>query len=514
MRRLLKKLFSQFGLVCILLLLQVSVLFGITELSNFSSTLSDFLSFLMIALSVFVVLYILGKRDNPAFQMAWIVPILIFPVFGGIFYLILMFQKLNKRYHKRTDKMREDSREFLKQDESVLSRVRAQSPEIASLVKYMDEKGGYSMVGNTETRFLATGEEYWRTLLEVLSSAERYIYLEFFIIDEGHMWESVLDILKKKAAEGLDVRVMFDGVGSGSILPVNYVKILRSFGIRACEFGKFVPLLTVTQNNRDHRKIVAVDGVTAMTGGVNLADEYVNLYERFGHWLDSGLVVRGDAAYNFAAMFLQQWFLVTGEEVDYEQAKPTEREAASFKSDGGYVMPYAYNPQDLEKTGENVYLDIINRAQKYLYIATPYLILDSELTTALSFASKRGVDVRIVVPEIPDKWYAYEVSSSYIEQLVDEGVRVFKYTPGFIHSKNFVCDDRVAVVGSINLDYRSLYLHYECAAYMYRSAAVKEVRDDFSKLFRACEEVRGDREPIGFLRLILRSFLRLFAPLM
>ncbi len=509
-----KKLFSQFGLVCLLLALQVAVLFGITELSGANSLLSHLLSFSMIVISVLVVFYILGKRDNPAFQMAWIVPILIFPVFGGIFYVILQWQKLSKGYHKRADRMREDSREYLRQDEAVLSRLRNKSPDIAALVKYMDEKGGYSAVGNTETRFLPSGEEYWRTLLEVLSGAKRYIYLEFFIIDEGHMWESVLDVLKQKAAEGLDVRVMFDGVGSGSILPVNYAGMLRSFGIKACEFGRFVPLLTVTQNNRDHRKIVAVDGVAAMTGGINLADEYVNLYERFGHWLDSGLVVRGDAAYNFAAMFLQQWYLVTGEEVDYERAKPTPAERASFKSDGGYVMPYADNPQDTERTAENVYLDIINGAGRYLYIATPYLILDSELTTALSFAAKRGVDVRLIVPEIPDKWYAYEVSSSYFEQLADEGVRVFKYTPGFIHSKNFVCDDRIAVVGSINLDYRSLYLHYECAAYMYRSAAVKEVRDDFLRLFPLCEEVTAERERIGLLRFLLRSFLRLFAPLL
>ncbi len=510
MRGSFKKFFSQFGLVSLLLIIQIAVLFFITELNDYQSIISA----LMVAISIFVVFYILNKKDNPAFQLAWIVPILIFPVFGGLFYLILQAQKFGRGYNKRIEQVKAESKPYLKQDEGVLKELEALSTPTATLARYMDVNAGYSVVDTTETRYLASGEEYIKVLLEELKKAKRYIYLEYFIIEQGRVWDSVLDILKRKVLEGVDVRVIYDGIGSGTILPFRYTKFVESFGIRCCEFSKFVPFLTVLQNNRDHRKIVAIDGCVAFTGGVNLADEYANLYVRFGHWRDSGLMLKGDAAFNFAAMFLQQWSLGTGEQVFYHKARPTMAERSEFKSDGGFVMPYGECPLDDEKVGENVYLDIINRAERYLYISTPYLILDSELTTALIFAAKRGVDLRIIVPGMPDKWYAYEVTCSYFEQLIEAGVKIYTYTPGFMHSKNFVSDDSVAVVGSINLDYRSLYLHYECAAYMYRSSAVKAIKTDFDRLFPICHEVVKADCKVGVFRFALRSFLRLFGPLM
>ncbi len=505
-----KRILNQTFIIFVLLLAQIILIVGgIMRIQGYF-----FWSMLLHVLSVVVALHIVVKPENPTYKLAWIVPILLFPLFGGLFYLVVQAQKLTKSYKKRLRGVYTETAQYLRQDKNVLKALEQDDPAQMDFANYLNHSGGYPVVGRTTTAYLATGEEKWAAMLEELKKAKRYIFLEYFIIKEGVMWDRVLDILRDKAAQGVDVRVMYDGVGSGSVLPFKYFQRLREYGIQAKVFSPFVPFLSVLQNNRDHRKICVVDGVSAICGGINLGDEYINVEERFGHWKDSSILLRGDAAYVFAIMFLQMWLLSGSEVTDFEKFRPLPEERAKFKNDG-FVAPYGDCPLDRETVGECVYLDVINSAEKYLYITTPYLILDDEVSTALTFAAKRGVDVRIVVPGIPDKWYAYLVTTSYFEELLRAGVKVYTYTPGFIHSKTFVADDDTAVVGSINLDYRSLYLHYECAVWVYRSSAVKQVREDFDELLESCHLVTLEEcQKTSAFKKLLSSVFRLFAPLM
>ena len=510
--RLLKRLFSQTFIVSFLLLLQISLI--VVTLLRLNRSFVVLTSLLNI-LSVLVVLYIIARSDNPTYKLAWIVPIMVFPLFGGLFYLVVQLQKLTKGYQKRLAGVFDATKPVLAQDPGVLDKLAGECEEHLGLARYMNRCGGYPLSLRTSTRYLPTGEIKWKVMLEELEKAKRYIFLEYFIIKEGEMWDSVFAILKRKAAEGVDVRVMYDGVGSGSVLPYKYFRTLRSYGIQAKVFSPFVPFLSVLQNNRDHRKICVVDGVSAICGGINLGDEYVNIEKRFGHWKDSSILLRGDAAYTFSILFLQMWLLSGSVHEDFEKFRPLPEERAQFQTDG-FVAPYGDCPLDSETVGKFVYLDIINTARRYLYITTPYVILDNEMITALSLAAKRGVDVKILAPHIPDKWYAYSVAFSYFDELIQAGVEIYRYMPGFIHSKTFVCDDEVAVVGSINLDYRSLYLHYECAVWMHGSRAVKEVYDDFAGMLArdaAAVTLIECREQSIFRR-TLNALLRLFAPLM
>ncbi|MGN1097756.1 MAG: cardiolipin synthase, partial [Clostridia bacterium] len=359
------------------------------------------------------------------------------------------------------------------------------------------------------------GESCWKDMLIELEKAEKYIFLEYFIIEPGEMWDSIVEILKRKAAQGVDVRVMYDGVGSLTQMPKKYPRELRSYGISCKAYNPLLPFLSTLQNNRDHRKIMAIDGKVAFNGGINLADEYINKKQLFGHWKDTAVRVKGDAAYSFTVMFLQLWQVWQNfdkVEINPEDFRP---ENVPVVKNDGYVMPYADIPNDNYQVGEFVYMEIINKAKDYVHITTPYLILDNEMMTALVNAARSGIDVKIIIPGKADHWYAYYVALDYAKELISNGVEVYEYTPGFIHAKNFVSDDEVAVVGSINLDYRSLYLHFECATWMYNSTAVKDISDDFNETLKKCRLLTVkdlDSRPIW--KRIISAILRIFAPLM
>ena len=341
--------------------------------------------------------------------------------------------------------------------------------------------------------------------------AKKFIFLEYFIVEEGEMWDSVVDILARKVRQGVDVRVLYDGTCSLVRLPYSYPKKLRQLGIRCKVFAPIRPFISTTYNNRDHRKILVIDGRVGFTGGVNLADEYINRREKFGHWKDAAVMLRGDAVRSLTLMFLRQWNAGEKERI-YE---PYLTGADPQPGAGGYIIPYGDSPLDDERTGKMVYLDIINTARDYVYIMTPYLILDNEMISALTFAARRGVDVRMILPGIPDKRYAAILAKSHYKQLVNAGVKVYEYTPGFVHSKVFVSDDTKAVVGTINLDYRSLYLHFECAAYLYKTPVTGDVLRDFEETFPKCRLItpQAVQEQKLSTRL-LGSILKLAAPLM
>lgn len=327
------------------------------------------------------------------------------------------------------------------------------------------------------------------------------------------MWDTILKILIAKVKEGVEVRLIYDGMGCMSTLPKNYDRILESLGIKTMIFNPFMPLATVIQNNRDHRKIVVIDGHTAFTGGVNLADEYINVYDKYGHWKDSAIMIRGDAVMSFTMMFLETWYISKPIDADIKAYLPSKDQ--SFRIAGeGFCQPYADTPLDGEHVGELVYFDLINKAVDYIYITTPYLIPDNELVTALCFAAKSGVDVRIITPGIPDKKYVFTATRSFYGELLDSGVKIYEYTPGFIHQKTCVSDDSVAVVGSINLDYRSLYLHFECAALLYDSPAVIDVKRDFLDTMSRCEEITKEKyKKIKRRHALTMSVLRILSPL-
>lgn len=457
--------------------------------------------------SIAVVLTIINRKCPTAYKLAWAVPILLFPAAGGSFYLLARSRNMHRIALARI----KSNRALLQSD--LPPKHLPQKSELknfSTLPHYLLSEGFPSFAA-TNTDFLESGERYHKRLLEDLSSAEKFIFLEFFIIHEGVMWDSVLEILEQKAKEGVVVRILYDGMGSLKTLPAGYCKRLKEKGIDAKVFQKFVPLISTMQNNRDHRKIVSIDGRIAYTGGINLSDEYINQYDRFGHWLDSGIRIEGRAAAQFTRFFLEMWY--TNHKVDPDPTLFFDHTAAEQAP--GFVIPYADSPLLESNCIKELYLALINSARDYLYITSPYLIPGDDILSALQIAAKSGVDVRLITPYHGDHAVVHVISRSYYKELSEAGVRIYEYLPGFIHSKNFVCDDTVCSVGTTNLDYRSLYLHYECGALCFGTDAVLQVKKDFLSTLERCRELRPEnikKQPAP-LRFFV-SAMRLFEPML
>ena len=332
------------------------------------------------------------------------------------------------------------------------------------------------------------------------------------------MWQEVLDILIEKAKSGVEIRLMYDDFGSLMTLPYKYERYLSQYGIKSCVFGKLVPIWSVLINNRDHRKILVVDGKVGITGGINIADEYINDYEKHGYWKDSSVIIRGESVWSLTVFFLSSWGYVNGVNEDYTKYRfhqPDDSSDIKNMPQSGLVLPYLDSPLDKEPVGQNVYLNIINRAERYVYIETPYLVIDNEMMNALCNAAKQGIDVRIVTPHIPDHWYVHAVSKSNYMQLIESKVKIYEFTPGFIHSKIFICDDKISVVGTINMDYRSLFLHFEDAVFFYKSALIKDIYKDFMDILDKSQEITLDWcRSTPWYRKLGRAILKVFAPLM
>ena len=437
------------------------------------------------ALAVVMLVYLLNSSHDPTIKLTWCFLIAVAPVFGSLLYLFIKLDIGHRAMqHSIHRTVQETSRLFPKQ-EKLMEQLKYEDRGIYRLAEYLN-KCGFPPYNNSWVKYYPLGEDKFQDLLVELEKAKHFIFMEYFIVSEGHMWDSVLGILERKARAGVEVRFMYDGTCSFSNLPYSYPKTLRSKGIKCKVFAPIKPLVSTHYNNRDHRKIAVIDGNTAFTGGINLADEYINEKMRFGHWKDTAIMVKGEAVRSFTLMFLQMWN-ATEYRRSYEQyLLPPERIS---QPSSGYVIPYADSPMDREKVGEMVYLDIINSAKDYVYIMTPYLILDNELITSLTFAAKRGVDVRIILPHIPDKKYAFILAKTHYKSLIAAGVSIFEYTPGFVHAKVFLSDDVKAVVGTINLDYRSLYHHFECAAFLYGVSAIEDIKLDFQYTQQSCHQI-------------------------
>lgn len=510
MRRLGKLIFQRVVIVAFFILLQVAVL--LTTMV-WLSAYRPWIQALMTALSVLTIVFLLYDRTNSSYKIAWIILILAFPVAGISLYLIFGGRRLSNRQRRSIQAADILVREHLGQERITMEALENVSDPAAVNAAYLYHVSGYPIYDNTETEYFSLGDLAYPRMLEELEKAEHYIFLEYFIIGKGVMWDGILKILREKAAQGLDVRVLYDDFGCITTLPSRYDWQLARWGIRAKVFNPFIPIMSGRLNNRNHRKLMIVDGKVGFTGGVNLADEYINRRERFGHWKDSALLLRGEGVWAMTVMFLAMWDSRCGETEDVWSFRPEY--PYRLAGGEGFVQPFSDTPLDHEDVAETVLLNLFQRAVRSIYIMTPYLILDDKITTALLTAAKAGLDVRIITPHIPDKWYVHAVSRAHYEMLTEAGVRIYEYTPGFIHSKVYLVDDRYAVAGTVNLDFRSLYLHFENAVYLFEATCISDMAEDFQKTFPLCEEITWRKcRNTGLLQRLFRAALRVFSPLM
>ena len=475
--------FSRTGFLFLMLVLQLALVFFVFYLFERFVPHLFALQFIFVAV---MVLYLINTRQDASAKITWLVFIMIAPVFGTLF---LLFTRTDIGHRKLRDRLRETLREtdgLLDANEELIRQLSDSDPDTASLCRYFARTGACPPYTGTAARYFSQGEAMFERLLLELESAERFIFLEFFIVEEGQMWGQILEVLARKAAQGVEVRVLYDGSNEFFTLPRSYPEKLKALGINCKAFAPLRPFLSTHYNYRDHRKILVIDGRTAFTGGVNLSDRYINAERVYGHWKDTGLMLQGAAVGSFTRMFLQLWSIDAREEnlEKYLTVSQAEPENAS-----GVVIPYDDCPLDEYRVGEMVYIDILNRARSYVHIMSPYLILDGETEMALRYAAERGVEVSIILPGIPDKKAPYALAKTHYAALLDAGVKIYEYTPGFIHAKVFCSDDRKAVVGSINLDYRSLYHHFECAAYLVDVPCIEEIEADFQSTLGLCRQV-------------------------
>ena len=513
LRSLLKLLFNRIFYVALALVVQLAwLLIALFRLMEYSR----WVTIGMQAIGFLVVLWIVNKKINPSYKLAWTMLILIFPVFGVSLYLLFGKSRIGAVMEQHYQNLIDETAEYLEGSELTRKHLNEDDRSMRIQSDYIWQYSRYPVHENTTAEYFQVGDDMFPVLVHELEQAKHFIFIEYFIINDGVMWQTILNILEKKAKEGVDVRLIYDGFGCLTTLPYKYDQEMRRRGIKCEVFNRFRPILNIIQNNRDHRKICVIDGWTGFTGGINLADEYINQRKRFGHWKDTAVMLKGEGVWNMTAMFLYMWGIVTRTDtsLDFGNYVPHRWHPNEFPGNG-YVQPFCDSPLDDEIVGENVYLNIINRAKNYVYICTPYLIIDNEMMTALCLAAKSGVDVRIMTPGIPDKKMVFLLTQSYYKQLLEAGVKIYEYQPGFLHAKSFVCDDKVGVVGTINLDYRSLYLHFEDGVWMYKNDVILDIRDDFTETLEYCDPIDlAFCQKRNIVVRAIQNVLRVFSPLL
>ena len=500
-------IFSRLLVIVLLIVLQILLLIG-----NYR-WFSEYIPYFAVLQSLFTLVmffYLYNCGMDASAKLTWMLVLAVLPVPGALFLAYTRTSLGHRLIKSRTAKMIQQTRGAIAQDEAVLEALADDGSGTEDLYHYINRAGCMPVFANTEVTYFPLGEDKYAAMLHALEEAKRFILMEYFIIEEGEMWGRILEILRRKAEEGVTVRVMYDGMCEVSLLPHDYPKRLKEIGVEAKAFSPITAFVSTHYNYRDHRKILVIDNEVAFTGGVNLADEYINRRERFGHWKDTAVMLRGEAVRSFTLMFLQMW--------NVRESAPdfslVDSPGISVPAEG-YVMPYSDCPLMESKVARNVYMDILNRADRYVHIMTPYLILDGELETALKYAAERGIDVKLILPGIPDKKLAYALAKSHYKSLVSSGVKLYEYIPGFVHAKVFVCDDVKAVVGTINLDYRSLYHHFECAAYLYKVPCIADMERDFDEMLGKCravtpETIRKEKLSYKLMGIIMKAA----APLM
>ena len=553
MRGMLRVIFGRTTIIIVGVLLQFFMLFGTI---NWLADYSSLVYYGFVCMGLLVAVHILSTQGNSSFKIAWLIPVLVVPIFGAVFYIFMYNQLETRTMRKRQQRLSSQLEVHQRQNSEILKSMCQESHGEKGLADYLYNVGSFPVYTGNDAKFFPLGEDKFEEMIKQLKSAKEFIFMEYFIICEGYMWRTILDILVEKARQGVDVRVMYDGMCSLALLPYGYYKELNKLGVKSIPFSQIKPALSSYQNNRDHRKILVIDGKVAFTGGINLADEYINKLVRFGHWKDVAIMIEGPAVKSFTLMFLKMWCTANRmDKVPQEDMNRYVHEQYEHDTSGtgymqdditsnvrvddsdkadmmpyleqnleqgrmldvakGYVIPYNDNPFDNEQVGKQVYLDILNRARRYVHIMTPYLILDDDVILALKYCAKRGIETIIIMPHIPDKVYAYLLARTYYAELIESGVKIYEYTPGFVHAKLFVSDDIRASVGTSNLDFRSLYLHFECNVYLYNNYVVDDIERDYQNTLEKCQLItEEDCKKYPLTKKFAGRCLRFFAPLM
>ena len=497
-------------IVTILLVLQVSLLlFGFVYV--FAQL--PVLTYVMYAIGLLFVMWLNARDKTNDIKVVWVIIILAFPLVGIILYLLFHYSPAMHVMKKKVRNADNFMMENYKQDPDVMADLEKAAPHEATMFRYLKDYALYPCHSGTDTKYYASALDCYNAMIEDIKQAKSYIFLEYHAIENKESFAPLYEALKLKASQGLDVRVIYDDVGSFVFVNSEFKRMLESEGIKCCIFNPMSPVMDVFMNNRDHRKICVVDGEIGYTGGFNLANEYFNITHPFGFWYDTGVRLEGPGVKNLTVMFLSMWEL-------YDDSTHSE-DLKLFYQDiprrdaQGFITAYGDSPLDEELTGENVYINILYNSKKYCWFTTPYLVISDNMRRAISLASKRGVDVRIITPGIPDKVTVNKLTKSYYSSLISSGCKIYEYTPGFIHAKMCISDDKVAVVGTINLDFRSLYHHFEDAVLMYGTECIPDIKKSFDDLYKECEDVTGKyASPPNFFILLGRSILRLVAPIL
>lgn len=490
-----------------LLLLQLGFLFAILYDFSLGSAWSLAVSSLF---GIITVIFIINKRGNPDHKTGWIIFILIFPIFGISVYLLWGGGRVMPHLKKKMAICESHYMPFLKDDSHTADKLKYFDLPHSRQADYLTNESGFPLYDNTASEYLSSGERFLERLLQELENAQKYIYIEFFIIAEGLMWQSIYEILKKKAQSGVEVKIIFDDFGSIKRQHKNFLADVRSHGIEISVFNPIYPLFNTFMNNRNHRKIVVIDGVIAMTGGINIGDEYINKLVRFGHWMDSAVVIKGNAVKSFLCMFCNMWEFITGKSIDIK-SHISETDIV----DDGFALPYCDGPLNDRNPAEGIYMQILNSAQKYVYIMTPYLVIDDMMTSTLSMASKAGIEVCIITPHIPDKWYVHNVTQYNYLELLQAGVKIYEYTPGFLHSKVFLSDDCIANIGSVNMDYRSFVFHFECGVWISDKQTALDLKQHFREVLAVSKEIKlEDWKKRSVKTRLKQAILHIFGPFM
>lgn len=491
-------------IVSVGVILQFGFLIGI---QLFFTEKISLISFFYEVASILIVLAIIKDSTRLSNDIPWIILILLFPIFGIILFITLGRSYSKNKLLKSIVKYEKENSQYLLQEEKVKKEI---NDKKLDNLKYILNNSGYPIYKGNEINYYNFGEKFYPELLKELCQAKNFIFMEYFIINKGIMWNEILEILKQKALAGVDVRIIYDDMGSLTTLPPKYYKELKQYHIKCISFNKLSPFKGIFMNNRDHRKMTIIDGKVAFSGGVNLSDEYINVKSRLGIWKDNGIKIVGDSVWNFTVMFLTMWNAHKNEDKNILKFKYS---FDNKNNNDGFLVPYGIGPNHKNLIGEDIYINMINSAKKYLYIMTPYLIIDTDMVNSLIRAAKRGIDVRIIIPGIPDKKITYTQTTSFFKILHDGGVQIYQYNPGFIHSKVLLSDDNNAVVGTINMDYRSLYLHFENGIYMEKVKVIKDIKNDFEETFLQSKKLKDRDVKTGVIKNIWHAILRLFAPL-
>lgn len=459
---------------------------------------------------IFCVIRIIASDDNPDYKVPWLLFVLIIPIAGFMLYFMFYSRTLQKRFVKRLDAMK--SQAYSRDDSALFAALQEEDPVAASHAKMLTNISEASLFTNTKQEYFSLGENMHRRMLQDLEKAEKFIYMEYFIIEEGKFWNSILDVLKRKAAEGVEVKVLYDDIGCMMTLPGDYHKTLRAWGIEAAPFSRLKGNADSEFNNRSHRKITVIDGSIGYTGGVNIADEYINEVVKYGHWKDTALRLEGEGVWELTKLFLVDF----GINVKQMPNIRSDLYPESQLEEPGYLIPFGDGPRPLyrRRVGKSVIQNMLSGAKRYMWMTTPYLIIDNELCQSLENAALRGVDVRIIVPHIPDKKLVFAMTKSFYPRLMASGVKIFEYEPGFVHAKSYLADDVQAMIGTINLDYRSLVHHFENGVWMYGCAAVGDIQADMAATLRKCIEVTPEMLKTNLLQRFVRAVVRMFAPML